>query len=87
MDDLATCGTHAFCQKSFAALPMVWCIRELTHTGLHLGGDIDTDSLCGKVKAPQGLDVVMRITEDRLRHTPIICKQCLAIYRASQSQE
>lgn len=65
---------YSFCE-SVNALPLgPWHIRPLTEEGQKLGGGVDTDSLCGRVKAPMGWDVDVPFSEKNLA----ACPKCLA---------
>ena len=68
-------------EPSTAASLAPWHIRKVTETGLHLGGAIDTPSLCGRVQPPpksNGWDLEVRITEHHLSHA---CPKCVEEYR------
>lgn len=64
-----------------------WHIRELTETGLHPTGGIDTVSLCGRT-CPDGTlingwDLTAPINPSHDGHT---CVRCLAEYRRRKSK-
>lgn len=73
---------YAFCESVHAASLSPWHIRKTTNTGLHLGGAIDTDSLCKRVTAHPwgGWDLSVRITEDHL-NSKHVCAHCVAVYK------
>lgn len=65
---------HSFCESVTASSISPWCVRRLTPIGRKLSGGIDTDSLCGRVKAPHGWDLESRVV---LSH-PSMCPRCKA---------
>ena len=70
-------GEFALCESVSATGAGPWCIRRVTSTGLHSGGGIDTDSLCGWVKAPYGWDLDVEVSEYHLSHA---CPRCLRVF-------
>jgi hypothetical protein len=72
---------YAFCEPETVGGAAPWCLRLLTDTGPKYGGGIDTDSLCGRVKAHHGWDVDVPVTQDRLDHPRVTCAQCRSLDR------
>jgi hypothetical protein len=70
-------GEFSFCEPSFAGPRALWCIRPLTKRGRKLGGGVDTDSYCGRVKDGYGWDLDIPIGEFHLANNT--CKDCLGI--------
>lgn len=68
---------YTFCESVTASGLSPWHLRQLTDTGRHLGGGVDTPSLCGQVKPPYGWDLKVELTPHHLSH---VCKTCLAEY-------
>lgn len=75
---------YAFCESVAAGSCGRWHIRKVEDR-LHLGGGIDTPSLCGRVNpigsergATGGWDVNVKITEHHLGHS---CPDCVKAYR------
>ena len=68
---------YAFCESVSAGSCGHWHIRKV-QSALHLGGGIDTPSLCGHVKAHGGWDINVKITEHHLGHS---CSECVKAYR------
>jgi hypothetical protein len=75
---------YAFCESAVAGVNARWHIRKVQEK-LHLGGGINTPSLCGRVKptgpergAIGGWDVNVKITERHLEHS---CQACVEAYR------
>ena len=71
---------HSFCESVTAGSLSRWHIRRLTSVGQKLGGGVDTDSLCGRVKSPDGWDLATKITERRL--SEVACVDCAAAFWA-----
>lgn len=69
---------YAFCESVWASGRSPWHLRPLTDKGLKLGGGIDTSSLCGRVRSPNGWDVEVSMTEQHLAHA---CPECVRLYR------
>ena len=65
---------YAFCE-GVTASGLTWHLRFVTVTGLHCGGGIDTDSLCGVVRAPYGWDIDVAVNETLPAKT---CRACVA---------
>ena len=57
--------------------------------GLKLGGGVDTDSLCGRVKHGLGWDLSVPLTDRTLKTRPEgrACNKCLPLYQAANSEE
>jgi len=72
-----------FCESVFATGRSRWHIRRTTDVGPKFGGGIDTDSLCGHVKAGRGWDLEVRITEQHLEHA---CPGCVEAYQKASPQ-
>jgi hypothetical protein len=72
-------GEYVFCEGVTASGSSPWHLRRITGTGLHLGGGIDSDSLCGTVKAPYGWDLDVEVAEHHLKGA---CRSCVAFRRA-----
>ena len=70
---------YAFCESDMATSHSPWHIRWLTAKGLCLGGGIDTDSLCGRVKYPRGWDLSVPFSAKRAAQDDI-CKVCRVKY-------
>ena len=68
-----------FCESTWSSGLGLWCIRKPSEVGPKFGGGIDTSSLCEHVKAGNGWDLEVRITEHHLSKNT--CKKCLTIYR------
>ena len=66
---------YSFCESVTATGISPWCIRELTANGRKLGGRIDSDSLCGRVKATWGWDIPV----DAFPSHPMACAKCAAL--------
>lgn len=66
-------GNYAF-YEGVTASGLTWHLRLVTATGLHLGGGIDTDSLCGVVRAPYGWDIDVPVNEPLPENT---CRACV----------
>lgn len=60
MDDLS----YTYCER-LSATGNTWHLRPLTDTGLHPGGGIDSDSLCGRVVAPYGWDLDVEVIPEK----------------------
>ena len=54
-----------------------WHIRQLTASGKKLGGNIDTDSLCGGLKAASGWDISAKLI--RGDYDRDACAKCVEI--------
>ena len=67
-------AAYAFCESVHAGSASRWHIRKLAAKGRKCGGGIDTNSLCGHVKAPMGWDLEVKITEKQLTGC---CPQCV----------
>lgn len=65
---------HAFCEGVTAG-GLTWHLRPVTATGLHCGGGIDRDSLCGVVRAPYGWDIDVPVNNTLPENT---CRACVA---------
>lgn len=61
---MTAAAEFAYCERISAA-GNTWHIRPATGTGLHLGGGIDSDSLCGKVVAPNGWDIDVPVVPEK----------------------
>jgi hypothetical protein len=68
---------YSFCESVTASSSSPWHIRRLTDVGRKLGGDIDTGSLCGLVKAHYGWDLSADINTDGDHH---LCRACVMAY-------
>jgi hypothetical protein len=71
-------GKYAFCEGVTASGSSPWHLRPVMATGLHLGGGIDTNSLCGAVRAPYGWDIDVAVSEQHLGHA---CRDCVSARR------
>lgn len=71
---------YAFCEPVVAGSNSPWCLRKITDKGLRPGGGVDSNSLCGRVKAPYGWDVDVPVTQDRV-DSDFVCKRCLEVLR------
>lgn len=56
-----------------------WHLRPLTRRGRRPTGGIDSPSLCSKVVAPHGADVVAEVSEEKL--ATVGCEKCVKVYR------
>ena len=65
----------SFCESVVATGVGKWHLRLLTDKGPKYGGGIDTDSLCGRVRAGRGWDAQVAITEYHKEHNT--CAACL----------
>lgn len=72
---------YSLCESVTASSISPWCIRELTDTGKHLTGAVDTNSLCGRVKAPYGWDLELDLVEYFMRGGGRVCQRCLFRYQ------
>lgn len=66
---------YSFCESVTASSISPWCIRELSSDGRMLGGGVQTNSLCGRVKSPHGWDIDVRVNTTH----PHACAKCVAI--------
>ena len=74
----------SFCEPVWAGPLAPWCVRELTDKGRFLGGGVDTDSFCGRVRDGEGWDLETAFDMD-LDH---FCKLCrLEILRRHELDE
>jgi hypothetical protein len=79
----------AFCEPRWAVMNAPWCIRPITATGLHLGGGVDTQSLCGRVHPVEdmgsggGWDLNVRLSKGQLARA---CPKCVAEYRKRRGE-
>lgn len=69
--------TLLFCESVTATDRSPWCIRRATTKGAMLGGGVDTDSLCGRVRSPHGWDLRVRVTLNQR----LACPRCVEILR------
>jgi len=77
---------YSFCE-SVHATGVRWHIRKLTHVGKKLGGGIDTDSLCGHVRARVGgWDLRVELTLETLNRDHI-CPHCLEKLKGKTKEE
>lgn len=82
-------SSYSFCEPVYVTGPAPWCIRKLTGTGRHVGGGVDSTSLCGRVKCHAdgglgGWDLTSACVVS-LDH-PHACKQCIAILKSESQQ-
>lgn len=67
---------YSFCESVTASSISPWCIRELSiANGRKLGGGIDSDSLCGRVRATWGWDLPIDVDPSH----PKACVKCAAL--------
>ncbi len=66
----------AFCEPETAGSMSRWCLRPMTKQGLKPSGGVDTNSLCGRVKAHHGWDIQVPVTQDRIDHPDVMCPKC-----------
>jgi hypothetical protein len=69
---------YSFCEGVWATPYSRWHIRQLTEKGRKLGGDIDTPSLCGKIK--EGWDLEVEIDAIPLSDKTV-CPECAKLYK------
>lgn len=75
---------YSYCESCFATPFSPWCIRPLI-AGMKVGGGIDSDSLCGRVKMQEGgWDLGVEVDQSRTRS---ICSKCLDIYRRENEKD
>lgn len=77
MKNTTSAGEYAYCESVHATPWSRWHLRRLTEEGLKLGGGVDTQSLCGRVKLRSGWDLDVPISSDHDDHT---CPACLKLY-------
>ena len=71
----------SFCESIHATGISPWCVRMLTDKGTFLGGGVDTESLCGRVRVGLGWDLNVKFDPD----SPNICPKCKELLDASGS--
>lgn len=71
----ARISSYCFCESVSATSLSPWCIRKITKAGTRPGGNIDTDSLCGRVRSPMGWDVNCFFDVE----IDIVCRKCKEI--------
>lgn len=81
---------YSFCESVTASSISPWCIRPLTETGKHIGGGVDTPSLCGRVRPSGktglgGWDLAIDFDVYLARGGSRACKRCLDVLRAPPS--
>lgn len=69
---------YSYCESVTASGSSPWHIRRLTDAGRKTGGGIDTDSLCGRVKAPYGWDLERAVHR---AHYEFVCPTCYLAYK------
>lgn len=75
---------YSFCESVTASSISPWCIRELDPAiGRKCGGGIDSDSLCGRVKAQHGWDLEVRVHAFH----PSACPKCGVILNARRTEQ
>jgi hypothetical protein len=77
--------TLSFCESVYAGPLSRWHLRKLTEKGKKLGGGVDTPSLCGHVKPPNGWDLEVTITKFHLEKNT--CTKCLEIFKTEQKND
>jgi len=65
----------AFCEIQYATATSPWHIRQLTDSGLKLGGGADTKALCGRKVA---WDLKVEINHHHLQFN--CCRQCVQAF-------
>jgi len=71
-----TIESLSFCESVTASSLSPWCVRKLTSAGKKLGGGVDTESLCGRVRLGSGWDLDVEFSVNH----PMFCTKCLKRY-------
>lgn len=78
---------YSLCESVHATAISPYCIRELTEKGSKLGGGIDTDSLCGRVKKHEGWDSGLPFESLPNLTTAPICKKCRELLEEKMTEK